>query len=55
MSSYVLHLPEHTWNDLALTEREPPSRKSYSTNIPPAKRKLMRTTKSSKAIKATKS
>lgn len=55
MSNYVLHLPEHTWNDLALTEREFPLRKSYSTNVPPAKRKLMRTTKSSKPTKATKS
>lgn len=55
MSNYVLHLPEHTWNDLALTERELPSRKSYSTNVPPAKRKLMRTTKSSKPTKAAKS
>ncbi len=45
MSNYVLHLPEHTWNDLALTEREFPPRKSYSTNVPPAKRKLMRITK----------
>ena len=43
MSNYVLHLPEHTWNDLALTEREFPPRKSYSTNVPPAKRKLVRT------------
>lgn len=55
MSNYVLHLPEHTWNDLVLTEREFPPRKSYSTNVPPAKRKLMRTTKSSKPTKATKS
>ena len=56
MSNYVLHLPEHTWNDLAFTEREFPPRKSYSTNVPPAKRKLMRTTtKSSKTTKATKS
>ena len=55
MSNYVLHLPEHTWNDLVLTEREFPPRKSYSTNVPPAKRKLIRTTKSSKTTKATKS
>lgn len=46
MSNYVLHLPEHTWNDLFLTERELPSRRSYRTNTSPAKRKLMRTTKS---------
>ena len=55
MSNYTLHLPEHTWNDLVLTEREFPPRKSYSTNVPPAKRKLMRTTKSSKTTRATKS
>ena len=45
MNNYTLHLPEHTWNDLALTERELPSRRSYRTNTSPAKRKLMRTTK----------
>lgn len=45
MSNYVLHLPEHTWNDLALTERELPSRRSYRTNMSPAKRKLLKATK----------
>ena len=47
MSNYTLHLPEHTWNDLALTDREFPPRKSYSTNVTLAKRKLVRTTKPS--------
>lgn len=45
MSNYVLHLPEHTWNDLALTERELPSRRSYRTNTSPAKRKSLKATK----------
>ncbi len=45
MSNYVLHLPEQTWNDLALTERELPSRRSYKTNTSSAERKLLKATR----------
>ena len=51
MSNYILHLPQHTWEDLAFVEREFPSRKSYSTNVSPAKSKLTRTSRSSKSTK----
>lgn len=49
MSNYILHLPQHTWEDLAFVEREFPARKFYSTNVAPAKPKLTRTSRSSKS------
>ena len=49
MSNYLLHLPEHTWNDLAITEKQPTSRKYYRINAPPARQKVIRSTKTKPA------